>query len=93
MVHILADAKRQTRDWPEFRSRSIETRLAFEDGFNNGFWDNSWNAWVQPASDSKNSGMMGSPGLCAKVYNKVSAALMCLKCYLVQNLRSLNFLT
>lgn len=45
--HIPYGAQRETRDWPELRSSSIQTRIVFDDSLQNGFYDASWKAWMQ----------------------------------------------
>jgi hypothetical protein len=67
---LYSGAQRVTRDWPELRSSSIQTRIIFEDsGLENGFYDASWNAWVSPLNSTRNKGMLGGPGICATVRN------------------------
>lgn len=65
------DAKRQTRDWPDYRSKSITARAVFDGYLQNGFKDVSWGAWMQNLEDTKNKGMLGGRGMCATVSNKV----------------------
>ena len=72
VLQVHTGATHQTRDWPDYR-KPTSSRIVFEDGYNNGFYDSSWNTWVQPLSDSKNSGMQSGQGLCAKISNNVSA--------------------
>ncbi|KAF5842723.1 hypothetical protein DUNSADRAFT_5490 [Dunaliella salina] len=63
-----SDAKRRTRDWPELRSKNIVPKVIFNDGWiQNGFKDVSWSAWMQPLEQTKQSGMLGGPGMCASV--------------------------
>lgn len=69
---LSAGVKRRTRDWPEWRSKEIVPRIIFNDGWiQNDFKDASWNAWMQPLSDTKQKGMLGGPGMCATVQKGV----------------------
>lgn len=60
------------RDWPEVRSKAVQPHVVFDDGFQNGWRDASWNAWVQPRQQSSKSGMLDSPAVCASIKYQVS---------------------
>lgn len=72
LLLLLGDGSRPSRDWPEYQDGAIRT-YAYDNGWKNGWWDNSWNSWVQPASDSQQSGMRGGPGACVKISRGVSS--------------------
>ncbi|KAJ9529832.1 hypothetical protein QJQ45_022243 [Haematococcus lacustris] len=79
-VNPPANAVRQARDWPDFRSTSIQPRPIFgsvETGgaLQNGFYDISWKASLQSLSATRTSGMLGGPGMCARVANGGALAL------------------
>jgi hypothetical protein len=72
-----AGSSRPTRDWPDFTGDRDRTYL-FLDGQSmaldsqppqpqNGWWDNSWNSWLQPAKDSKYSGMRKGQAYCGSI--------------------------
>ncbi|GLC48571.1 hypothetical protein PLESTB_000112400 [Pleodorina starrii] len=57
------------RDWPEMRPDGSNTQLSlFENGYADGIKDASWKTDLQPLINSSKSGVLGSQGLCGKVY-------------------------
>eukprot|EP00775_Hariotina_reticulata_P008069 gene8070-8264_t len=73
-------SSRPTRDWPDFAGDSDRTYV-FMDGQGmplasqppqpqNGWWDNSWNSWLQPAKDSQYSGMRKGQAYCGSIKQK-----------------------
>lgn len=61
-----------TRDWPEYR-KGASPMAIFRDGYQNGWYESSWNTWVQPLHDSAKAGYMGGSAVCGKVSKGVSA--------------------
>ncbi|KAI8471576.1 MAG: RlpA-like double-psi beta-barrel-protein domain-containing protein-containing protein [Monoraphidium minutum] len=60
---------RPVRDWPEFAGEPDRT-MVFDNGVAPYWWVEQWNAWVQPQSDSQNSGLRKGQGFCAKIYQQ-----------------------
>jgi hypothetical protein len=65
-------SKPDFRDWPEYeKSDTTLPQVVFDDWFQPGWWQSSYNAWVQPLTDSSRSGMNGGVALCTKLQKDV----------------------
>lgn len=67
LPQFVPEVARPTRDWPEYRKGDPKAMTIFDNSFQNGWYDSSWNTWVQPLNDSIASGAMGSAAVCGKV--------------------------
>ena len=59
-----------TRDWPEYEANSPTSLTIFDGGYQNGFYDASWN--TQITSTGSVLGLLGKPAICAVISPNVS---------------------
>lgn len=43
---LVAGTSRPGRDWYEYRGEHDDPAFAFYNGWQENWWDNSWNTWV-----------------------------------------------